>query len=287
MTTTEKQEITKPNGFVALLKKILPNNKKKVIESREEMSDLLQAALKNNVIEKDTLDLIEGALTVAAKQVREIMVPLSQMNVIKLSDSIDKILDQIIATGHSRYPLIGDGHDDIRGIFLAKDSLPLLQSNKNIALDEIKREAIFVPESKRLNVLLKEFRENRNHMAIVKDEYGGVAGLVTIEDVLEEIVGEIEDEYDDEVKNTWFEKKSENSFIVDPMTPVQDFNDYFKTSLETETYDTVGGVVTHNFGHIPKRGEITNLGNLRFKVLDTNKRRIIGLRLTIIDKPDN
>ncbi|MEE4279440.1 MAG: transporter associated domain-containing protein [Halieaceae bacterium] len=249
--------------------------------SREDLRQLLQIAAENDIIDSDALSIIEGAMEVGALQARDIMVPRPQMEVIKAEASLEDILPQITRSGHSRYPVIGDNPDDVLGILLTKDLLPRILADDSAASFDIRsllRQTVVVPESKRLNVLLREFRENRNHMAIVIDEYGGVAGLVTIEDVLEEIVGEIEDETD-EAEDQFIRRISDDDFFVRALTPIEDFNDYFDAELSDEEFDTIGGLVMHAFGHVPTRNEITHIEGFEFKVINADQRKIHSLRL--------
>jgi magnesium and cobalt transporter len=194
-------------------------------------------------------------------------------------------LQQVIDSGHSRFPVIGENIDDVRGILLAKDLLPLaLNGTEHFNLEKILRLANIVPESKRVNVLLREFRENRYHMALVMDEYGGISGLLTIEDILEEIVGEIEDETDEEEEVTDFIKQvSENDFIIKALAPIADFNKFFSTEFSDEDFDTIGGILMQEFGHLPKRNEVAEIGTMRFRVLYADNRQIHLLRLTIAE----
>ena len=213
-------------------------------------------------------------------QARDIMVPRPQMEFIRADASLEDILPQIIRSGHSRYPVIGETADDVLGILLTKDLLPqILEDNADdFDVRSLLRQTVVVPESKRLNVLLREFRENRNHMAIVIDEYGGIAGLVTIEDVLEEIVGEIEDETD-ETEDQFIRRISDDDFFIRALTPIEDFNDYFDVEFSDDEFDTIGGLVMHAFGHVPTRNEITQIEGFEFKVINADQRKIHSLRL--------
>jgi magnesium and cobalt transporter len=223
---------------------------------------------------------MEGALSVSDMQVRDIMIPRAQMTVIKIDAELDEALPQIIHAAHSRFPVIDDNLDNVIGILLAKDLLPLiLEREPEFDLRSLLRPAVVVPESKRLNVLLREFRQNRNHMAIVIDEYGGVAGLVTIEDVLEEIVGEIEDETDVD-EGLDIRKISPTDFFVKAQTPIEDFNEHFSVSFSNEEFDTIGGLVVNAFGHVPTRSETTYLQRFEFKVVNADQRRLLSLRVT-------
>ena len=243
--------------------------------SRSELIDLLRASQERELIDADALKIIEGALTVADKQVREIMIPRSQVVFIKAEQKPSEFLPVVIGSGHSRFPVIGEGEDEILGILLAKDLLPLaLNDRKNsFQLKSSLRSHASIPESKRLDVLLQEFRAARNHLAVVYDEYGGVSGIVTIEDVLEQIVGDIEDEYDFEEKGS-INAHNDGTYSVRALTDIEDFNEYFDTSLSTEEFETVGGVVTHAFGHLPSRGEEVQIDKFCFKVLNADGRRV-------------
>lgn len=253
-------------------------------KSRDELLEIIKDAAQNKLVDAEALSIIEGALDVSSQQVREIMIPRSQMVVVSLNDSPEEFLPKIIESGHSRFPVIGDSVDDIRGILLAKDLLPLvLKGVEDFRLDDIIRPANIIPESKRLNILLREFRENRYHMAVVIDEYGGVSGVVTIEDILEEIVGEIEDETDEEEADIPIRKVGDNDFIVKALTPIEDFNEYFSCEFSDEEFDTVGGLVMQSFGHLPARDETTRLGNFQFRVLYADNRQIHLLRVNRVD----
>ena len=258
---------------IALLFSTEPRN-------RGDLEDVLTVAAENEVIDEDARSIMEGAMQVSDMQARDIMIPRAQMVVIKAEATLEEILPQIIRSAHSRYPVIEDSPDDILGILLAKDLLPqiLSQDNDNFSIQSLLRPTMVVPESKRLNVLLREFRENRNHMAIVIDEYGGVAGLVTIEDVLEEIVGEIEDETDAEA-DSFIRKIDDADFFVKALTPIDDFNEYFDCTFSDEEFDTIGGLVIQAFGHMPARNEITTIDKFEFKVINADQRKIHSLRM--------
>src|SRR5574338_1677783 len=222
---------------------------------RADLVRLLRSAYQRNLIDADVLSIIEGALTVSEMQVRDIMIPRARMDVIDIHEPVDKFIPQVIGTAHSRFPVIDQNRDDVIGVLLAKDLLRHYAGEEQFNVREMLRPAVFVPEAKRLNVLLREFRASRNHMAMVVDEYGGGAGLVTIEDVLEQIVGDIEDEYD-------FDEASDNilpqpggRFRVKALTQIADFNAAFGTRFPDETADTAGGLVISHLGRLPKRGE--------------------------------
>jgi len=250
-------------------------------KDRAELVDLLRDAEQRNLLKPDALAMIEGVLQVSEMQVRDIMIPRSQMVVIDRDAELDEFLPMVIEAAHSRYPVIGENKDEVVGMLLAKDLLPFTAGGKSqdFELREILRPAVFVPESKRLDVLLKEFRSSRNHMAIVVDEYGGVAGVVTIEDVLEQIVGEIEDEYDFD-EGTSILQLNDNEYTVKALTSVEDFNEYFHTKFSDEESDTVGGLVIKNLGHVPKRGEVTLIDSIQFKVLRADNRRVHLLKVS-------
>lgn len=249
-------------------------------QNRADLEGLLELAVNNELIDDDAKTIMEGALSVSDMQVRDIMIPRAQMTVIKIDAELDEALPQIIHAAHSRFPVIDDNLDNVIGILLAKDLLPLiLEREPEFDLRSLLRPAVVVPESKRLNVLLREFRQNRNHMAIVIDEYGGVAGLVTIEDVLEEIVGEIEDETDVD-EGLDIRKISPTDFFVKAQTPIEDFNEHFGVSFSNEEFDTIGGLVVNAFGHVPTRSETTYLQRFEFKVVNADQRRLLSLRVT-------
>ncbi|MGE5625990.1 MAG: HlyC/CorC family transporter [Bacillota bacterium] len=242
---------------------------------RDELLELLNDARERNLFDTDAQTMLEGVLQVADMQVRDVMLPRAQMVALEKDANLEEALKVVSDSGHSRFPVTGEDRDRIVGIVLAKDLLNhfVEDGDRPFNLREYLRPAPFVPESMRLNVLLKKFRGSRNHMAIVADEYGGVAGLVTIEDVLEQIVGDIDDEYDVDDEQRIL-KHTDTRYTVKAVTPVEDFNDYFATRLSDEEFETVGGLVTHAFGHLPKRGEKIEFGGFRFKVLRADSRRL-------------
>ena len=249
-------------------------------QSREELLTIIKDAVSNKLLDAEALDIIEGALSVSHLQAREIMVPRSQMVIIKYDESPEDFLPKIIESCHSRFPVVGENIDDIKGILLAKDLLKLLLNrDEPFILESMLRPANIIPESKRLNVLLKEFREKRYHMALIIDEYGGISGLVTIEDILEEIVGEIEDETDDD-EDDFIRKVTDDDFIVKALTPIEDFNEFFNSDFEDTDFDTIGGIITHAFGHMPIRNEAVELNGFRFRVLYADSRQLHLIRLT-------
>jgi len=251
-------------------------------KSRDELLEIIKDAANNHLLDQEALSIIEGALDVSSLQAREIMIPRSQIIAIRMEDTPQEFLPLVIESGHSRFPVIGESIDDIKGILLAKDLLPLaLNGTENFNLETILRPANVVPESKRVNILLREFRENRYHMALVMDEYGGISGLLTIEDILEEIVGDIEDETDETDENDNFIKRvSDSDYIIKALTPIAEFNKYFSASLSEENFDTMGGILMQEFGHIPKRNEVAVLDDYQFRVLYADNRQIHLLRLT-------
>ncbi len=245
-------------------------------EDREELIEILHAAYEHNLMDADGLAMIEGVLQVGETQVRDIMIPRSQMDVVDINEAPEQFLPRVIEAAHSRFPVVDGEKDNVLGILLAKDLLRL-QIGEELDMRDTLRPAIFIPESKRLNVLLKEFRASRNHMAIVVDEYGGVAGLVTIEDVLEQIVGDIEDEYDfDETEANIIRDKA-GRYRIKAATEIEDFNEAMGTSFSDEDYDTVGGLVLSKFGRLPKRGEVIEFDGLKVQVLRADSRRVHSL----------
>ncbi|WP_061240845.1 HlyC/CorC family transporter [Ectopseudomonas composti] len=253
--------------------------------NRQELLEVLREAHQNKLLDSEALAIVEGAIQVADLQVRDIMVPRSQMISIKATQTPREFLPAIIDAAHSRYPVVGESLDDVIGILLAKDLLPLILQGEqpNFNIKDLLRPATFVPESKRLNVLLREFRANHNHMAVVIDEYGGVAGLVTIEDVLEQIVGDIEDEHDVE-EDGYIKPLPSGDYLIKALTPIDSFNETFDSEFSDDEYDTVGGLVMNAFGHLPKRNEVTEIGEFRFRVLNADSRRIHLLRLTPVSR---
>ena len=247
----------------------------------EQLNEVLEDARDRGLIDADVLAMLEGVLQVSEIQVRDVMVPRSQMVVVHRDDSPEQILPVVIESGHSRFPVVGEDRDEVTGVLLAKDLLRYfaLEERSQFDIRECLRPAVFIPESKRLNVLLKEFRVSHNHMAIVVDEYGGVSGLLTIEDVLEQIVGDIGDEYDVD-EGEGIRKEGERVFTVPALTRIEEFNRAFGTRFPDEEYDTIGGLVLHELGRMPRRGEAIEIGGLELKVLKADRRRIEALRVT-------
>lgn len=250
-------------------------------DNRDKLSAILQKSHESKVIDSDALEIMEGALRVGETHAREIMIPRSQMEVIQSDAKIDEVLQQIIESGHSRFPVVGESSEDIVGILLAKDLLPLvLDRSEDLDVRSMVRPASIIPESKRLGVLLREFREQRYHMAMVVDEYGSVSGLLTIEDILEEIVGEIEDETDEE-ELPQIRRIDETHWLVEAQTEIEDFNEEFETGLSEDDFDTIGGVITNILGHLPEEGEKVSVDHLRFEVVKADDRKIDLLKLHI------
>ncbi|MEE8157152.1 MAG: transporter associated domain-containing protein [Gammaproteobacteria bacterium] len=251
---------------------------------RGEFIELLHDAEKRSLFDADETSMLEGVLRVSTEQVRDVMIPRSQMIVVNRGDPVESMLPIIIESGHSRFPVIGEDRDEVFGVLFAKDLLHFFAQNGGAAFDiqECMRDAVFIPESKRLNVLLREFRASHNHMAIVVDEYGGVAGLLTIEDVIEQIVGEIDDEHDIE-DAIFIQAEGDSCYTVLALTKIEDFNEYFGTGFSDEEYDTVGGLVMHQMGRLPRHGESITFEDYNFKVLRAGRRRIDTLSVSIPD----
>jgi len=248
-------------------------------EDREELLALLHGAFEHKLLDADALSIIEGALQVSEMTVRDIMIPRSQMDVVSIDDEPDQFIPFVMETRHSRFPVVGENKDDVVGILLAKELLNYYANSESFNLRDTLRPAVFVPESKRLNVLLRDFRANRNHIAIVVDEYGGVSGLVTIEDVLEQIVGDIEDEYDfDEAEDNIIPEAGAR-YRVKAQTEIAAFNEALGAQFSDEEFHTIGGLVLQAFGRLPKRGEATTIDNFRFKVVRADSRRIYTLQV--------
>ena len=255
-------------------------------KSRNEIKHILREAQERELVDDDALSIMEGAIQVADMQVREIMIPRSQIVFVKAEQKLKEFLPQIIESAHSRFPVLGENDDEVLGVLLAKDLLKLaLQENTdNFRIKEILRPVTFIPESKRLNVLLKEFRATRNHMAIVIDEYGGIDGLVTIEDVLEQIVGDIEDEHDFDEEESFIKQIDDNTFMVKALTPIDDFNQSFQTKYSDIEFDTIGGIVVDHFGRLPDCDESITIGQHSFKIANGNNRQIHLLEVTNTEK---
>ena len=248
---------------------------------RQDLVDVIRDSEENDLIDHDTRDMLEGVMEISEMRVRDIMIPRSQMVTVERTDNLDALIALITDAQHSRYPVISEDKDHVEGILLAKDLLKYLGSDcAEFNIEQVIRPAVVVPESKRVDRLLKEFREERYHMAIVVDEFGGVSGLVTIEDILEEIVGNIEDEFDDE-EELEIRQLSKHTYAVKALTTIEEFNETFGTSFSDEEVDTVGGLVMTSFGHLPSRGEIVDIDNYSFKVTAADNRRVVQLQVTV------
>ena len=250
-------------------------------EDREQLVELLHSAYENHLMDGDSLAMIEGVLQVSEMQVRDIMIPRSQMDVIDITHPPETFIPHVIETAHSRFPVIEDNKNDVIGILLAKDLLRYY-AGEDFDVRDMLRPAVFIPESKRLNVLLKEFRSNRNHIAIVVDEYGGVAGMVTIEDVLEQIVGDIEDEYDYDEDEDNIIHHADGQYRVKALTEIADFNEAIGTQFSDEEFSTIGGLVVNRFGHLPKRGDAVNIDNIRVTVVRADSRRLHSILVELL-----
>ncbi len=258
-------------------------------QNREDLVEVIHDAEQRELITEDTREMIKGVLEVSDLRVRDIMIPRAQIVAIQFNDSVEELLNTVINSAHSRFPVVNEDKDHIEGILLAKDLLKygFNNSEEPFSLEKVIRPAVVVPESKRVDVLLKEFRSQRYHMAIVVDEYGGVSGLVTIEDILEEIVGDIEDEFDhDNSDESEIRKAGSRVYMVKALTEIEDFNATFNTQFSDEEFDTVGGLVSHAFGHLPERNEKIVIDGIEFKVISADTRRLLQLRVKLPDPND-
>ncbi len=256
-------------------------------QSRDDLVDVIHDAELREVISEDTREMIKGVLEVSDLRVRDIMIPRAQIVALQIDNTVAELLSTVISSAHSRFPVVNEDKDHIEGILLAKDLLQYGFKNNEepFSLGQVIRPAVVVPESKRVDVLLKEFRSQRYHMAIVVDEYGGVSGLVTIEDILEEIVGEIEDEFvHDSAEETEIRKVSKQVYMIKALTPIEDFNEEFQTKFSDEEFDTVGGLVSHAFGHLPERNEKVSIDGIEFTVISADTRRLLQLRVKLPDQ---
>lgn len=282
MTTKKSNDQSKPKSWLARLAALIGFEPK----SRDELMTVLHEAEDRELISAETLGMIERIFHVSEMQIREVMVPKAQMVVIYKEATLDTILNTVIESGHSRFPIIDPNDNNIIGMLLAKDLLTfcVAKETSEFNLKSLMRPAVFTPQSKRIDVLLREFRINRNHIAVVLDEYSHVAGIVTIEDLLEQIVGEIEDEYDVDEEDSQIKKHNDQSYVVKANTVIEEFNDYFKSNFNDDAFDTIGGLVLQAFGHLPKRGENVKFGGFRFKVLNADHRRIYLLDVKPLNK---
>jgi magnesium and cobalt transporter len=252
-------------------------------QDQEDLLDILREARENRLLDTEALIMIEGVLQVSQLRVRDIMIPRVQMVVVPKEAELETIFPLVVESGHSRYPVIDGDRSKVVGILLIKDLLAHVLKNKHLLVQDIMRPASVVPESKRLNVLLKELRTNGNHMAIVVDEYGQTAGSVSIEDVLEQIVGEIEDEHDDDDDDNYVTQRNEHEYMIKALMPIDEFDEYFSTQLTTDEYDTVGGFIVNQLEHMPKKGESLLVDNLRFEVIRADTRRVHLIKLKILE----
>ena len=273
----KEKNIHKPRTWLERLTALLAREP----QDSEELMEVLRDAEDRDILSSENLGMIERIFQVSEMQVREVMVPKAQMVVLEENSDIEKILPIVIESGHSRFPVASLNEKEIIGIILAKDLLQYYFNKdlKKFHTTDILRPAVFTSQSKRLDILLREFRVNRNHLAIVLDEYANVAGLITIEDVLEQIVGDIEDEYDIDEDDAYIKQLNDGSYIVKATTPIVEFNEYFNTNFNDEEFDTISGIILLEFGHLPKRGENIRVQNLRFKVLHSDNRRIYLLEV--------
>lgn len=256
-------------------------------EDREQLITVLHSAFENNLLDSDALSMIEGVMQVSEMQARDIMVPRSQMDVVDISEAPEKFIPFVIETAHSRFPVTEGSEDNIIGILLAKDLLRYYASEEEFNIRDMLRPAVFIPESKRLNILLKDFRSNRNHIAIVVNEYGGIAGLLTIEDVLEQIVGEIEDEYDFDEDEDNIILESEGHYRVKAITEIDNFNEVVGANFSNDDYDTIGGLVLNKFGRLPNRHESVVIDNFKFTIHQADSRRLHMLKVEKVPETSN
>ncbi|HBO37181.1 MAG TPA: magnesium/cobalt transporter CorC [Pasteurellaceae bacterium] len=279
--STQIETNQKKNFFQSIFRRFFQGE----LKNREELVEVIRDSEQNELIDQDTREMIEGVMEIAELRVRDIMIPRAQIVFIQEEQDLDSCLDTIISSAHSRFPVIhNDGRDNVLGILHAKDLLKFLRSNaEEFSLNELLRPAVMIPESKRVDRMLKEFRSERFHMAIVVDEFGAVSGLVTIEDILEQIVGDIEDEFDEEDVLD-IRQLSRHTYAVRALTDIEDFNQCFGTHFVDEEVDTIGGLIMQAFGYLPKRGEEIALNNIHFKVTSADSRRIIQLRITVTDE---
>lgn len=269
-----------------MFKKLVSKLKSKFIiypKNLKDLSKILKHSANLGIIDMESLAMIEGVISVGELRVKDIMVPRSQMTVISQDSTKEEILPLVIETQHSRFPVMGDKPDEVVGVLLAKDLLTLATEDSSFNLQNLLRPALVIPETKRLDGLLQQFRVQRNHIAVVINEYGSLTGLVTIEDVLEEIVGEIDDEYDIGEKN-YIKPSKDNSYIIKAITPIEEFNAYFKTNFSDKDADTIGGLLLRKFGYVPKRGEKTEIDSIKFSIYRSDPRRIQFIKVVTNDK---
>ena len=278
MSIADKPPSTSHGLFKGLFTRLMPASR---AESKADVLENLRRAEQDGIVARDAYDMMQRVLYVSDLKVRDIMIPRSNMMHVEKDDDLDRCLDVMVERGHSRFPVVDNERDQIIGMLMAKDLLRYFDDEKKprFNLRDLTRPVVFVPESKRLNVLLQDFRENRNHMAVVVDEYGSVAGLVTIEDVLEQIVGDIEDEHDIEEEESMIRVLDDGETIIKAVFPIDEFNDYFKTYLNESSSDTVGGLISQTLGHVPQRGESLQIENLNFEIVHADSRRVHLIRV--------
>ncbi|AUI66075.1 MULTISPECIES: CNNM family magnesium/cobalt transport protein CorC [Glaesserella] len=281
---SDEQQSAQTQDKKSFLKSIFGGLFQQEPKNREDLVEVIRDSAENELIDSDTKEMIEGVMEISSLRVRDIMIPRPQIIFIDAEQPLDACVDLIVESAHSRFPVIRGGKDTIEGILLAKDLLKYLRTDSEpFNMEAILRPAVIVPESKRVDRMLKEFRSERFHMAIVVDEFGAVSGLVTIEDILEQIVGDIEDEFDEEEVEP-IRQLSQHTYAVLALTDIERFNQQFAISFDDEEVDTVGGLVMQAFGHLPKRGEEIELGGMMFKVTSADSRRLIQLRVTVSDE---
>ncbi|MBT4838546.1 MAG: CBS domain-containing protein [Methylococcales bacterium] len=281
---SEDKPLNPSLSWIGRMSKVLTGDEPR---DMDQIIQILRDAQKRYLLGPDALSMIEGAIQVSEMQVRDIMIPRAQMVVVSRDEPLEEFLPTIIESAHSRFPVIADDKIEVIGVLLAKDLLAYCAKNKDSDFDfhDLIRPPVFVPESKRLNVLLREFKEKRNHIAIVVDEYGAASGLITIEDVIEQIVGDIEDEHDFDDDSMILEL-NESEFTIKATTPIEDFNEHFNTDFKDDDFDTIGGLIINKIGHLPKRGEFVSIGSMHFDVVSADNRRIHILKLTIVASID-
>ncbi|WMY96928.1 MAG: CNNM family magnesium/cobalt transport protein CorC [Arsenophonus sp.] len=278
--STNNNHISFKKNFFNILNQLFQGEPK----NRNDLVELIRDSEQKDVIDPETREMLEGVMNISNKRVRDIMIPRAQIIKLKHNQSLEACLDVIIESAHSRFPVINEDKDHIEGLLIAKDLLPFMRTNAEpFNINKVLRTAVIVPESKRVDLLLKEFRSKRYHMAIVIDEFGGISGLVTIEDILELIVGEIEDEYDNE-ESMNIRQLSKHAYFVRALTQIDDFNKIFKTKFNNEEVDTIGGLVMQAFGHLPSQGEIIVIDDYIFKITMADNRKIIQLQVKIPNK---
>jgi magnesium and cobalt transporter len=280
MTSDRSSDGSRPRNWLERLSQLFGGEP----QDREQLIELLKDAKQRDLLDTDALSMIEGVLQVSDLRVRDIMIPRAEMVYIRRDDPLERVLEIAVKSAHSRFPVTGEDKGEVVGVLLAKDLRNFCVENgrRPFNIRELLRPTVFVPESKRLNVLLKEFRASRNHMAVVVDEYGSAAGLVTIEDVLEQIVGEIEDEHDYDEGAEIF-RRGANDWSAKARTPIEDFNGYFESDFSDEEFDTIGGLVVNAFGHLPRRGESVEIGGFRFSVMRADSRRVHLLSIARVE----